>query len=89
MNRRDLTDADLSGNAPLLGGPLTAEAGAEESDEPAPSYDARADAYVEPADQAPALPEPAEVQMISERIRARIGAALDEMLAERDSVWLG
>jgi 1-acyl-sn-glycerol-3-phosphate acyltransferase len=31
----------------------------------------------------------AEVQMISERIRARISAALEEMLGQRRSVWLG
>ena len=49
--------------------------------------------FLEPIDL-PALPEDtvddsAAVQGIAEEIRARIQAALDEMLAERESVWLG
>ncbi len=49
--------------------------------------------FLEPIDVA-SLPEEtiddaAAVQTISERIRARIQVALDEMLSERESVWLG
>jgi len=49
--------------------------------------------FLEPLDL-PSLPEDtledsAAVQGIAEEIRARIQAALDEMLAERRSVWLG
>ena len=49
--------------------------------------------FLEPLDL-PALPEDtvddsAAVQGIAEEVRARIQASLDEMLAERGSVWLG
>jgi 1-acyl-sn-glycerol-3-phosphate acyltransferase len=49
--------------------------------------------FLEPLDL-PSLPEDtlddsAAVQGIAEEIRARIQGALDEMLSERDSVWLG
>ena len=49
--------------------------------------------FLEPIDL-PGLPEDtvddsAAVQGIAEEIRARIQGALDEMLAERKSVWLG
>ena len=49
--------------------------------------------FLEPLDL-PALPEDtvddsAAVQGIAEEVRARIQSALDEMLAERRSVWLG
>ena len=35
------------------------------------------------------MDDAAEIQMISERIRARIAAELEQMLDERESVWLG
>ncbi len=35
------------------------------------------------------MDDAAEVQLISERIRAQIAGELDEMLAARESVWLG
>lgn len=35
------------------------------------------------------MDDAAEVQMISERIRAGIATELEEMLEQRDSVWLG
>ncbi len=49
--------------------------------------------FLDPID-VPALPadtadDAAAVQSIAEEIRARIQVALDEMLAERESVWLG
>ena len=43
-----MPDGGLGGEAPILGGELTAEAGSEERQAPAAPYDARADAYVEP-----------------------------------------
>ncbi|CAN5517076.1 hypothetical protein BH20ACT15_BH20ACT15_12370 [soil metagenome] len=49
-------DASLGGDAPILGGQVTAEAGAEEAvAEPERRYDPRADAYTRPS-----LPAPAE-----------------------------
>jgi 1-acyl-sn-glycerol-3-phosphate acyltransferase len=49
--------------------------------------------FLEPIDMSDYPPDTiedaAEVQMISERIRARISAALEEMLGQRRSVWLG
>jgi 1-acyl-sn-glycerol-3-phosphate acyltransferase len=49
--------------------------------------------FLEPVDMAEYPPEtaddPAEVQMIAERIRTRIQLQLDEMLGERSSVWFG
>ena len=49
--------------------------------------------FLEPMDL-PALPEDtvsdsAAVQGIAEEVRARIQGSLDEMLAERESVWTG
>src|SRR5687767_5372041 len=43
-----MPEGSLGGEAPILGGELTAEAGAEERDPPSPAYDARADDYAEP-----------------------------------------
>jgi 1-acyl-sn-glycerol-3-phosphate acyltransferase len=49
--------------------------------------------FMEPIDMAEypveTIDDPAEIQMISERIRARIQRQLDEMLEARESVWTG
>ncbi|MBN8868636.1 MAG: acyltransferase family protein [Solirubrobacterales bacterium] len=49
--------------------------------------------FMEPIDMAEypveTIDDPAEIQMISERIRARIQHQLDEMLEARESVWTG
>jgi len=49
--------------------------------------------FLEPIDMAgypiETIDDPAEIQAISERIRARIQRELDDMLARRQSVWLG
>ena len=49
--------------------------------------------FMEPIDMSEYPPEtvddPAEIQAISERIRARIQRQLDDMLAARESVWTG
>lgn len=49
--------------------------------------------FLEPIDMSEYPPEtvddPAGIQVISERIRGRIQRELDEMLATRESVWLG
>ncbi len=49
--------------------------------------------FMEPIDMSDypleVMDDAAEMQMISERIRASIAAELEEMLEARDSVWLG
>ena len=49
--------------------------------------------FMEPIDMAEYPPEvandPAEIQNISERIRAQIQHRLDDMIGERQSVWTG
>lgn len=49
--------------------------------------------FMEPIDMArypvETIDDPAEIQVISERIRSRIQHELDEMLEARDSVWTG
>ncbi len=49
--------------------------------------------FMEPIDMAEypveTIDDPAEIQVISERIRARIQHQLDDMLATRESVWTG
>ena len=49
--------------------------------------------FMEPIDMAEFSPEtandPAEIQVISERIRAQIQHQLDDMIGERESVWTG
>ncbi|HRV60760.1 MAG: acyltransferase family protein [Solirubrobacterales bacterium] len=49
--------------------------------------------FMEPVDMAEypveTIDDPAEIQVISERLRARIQHQLDDMLAARESVWTG
>ena len=49
--------------------------------------------FMEPVDMAEypveTIDDPAEIQVISERLRAGIQHQLDEMLAARESVWTG
>jgi hypothetical protein len=52
------SSADLGGEAPIFGGPLTAEAGAEDGGTRiVPDYDARADELAEPAETLVATPD--------------------------------
>jgi 1-acyl-sn-glycerol-3-phosphate acyltransferase len=57
--RRPASRSGLSGDSPLLGGPLVSEAGAEDAAPPEPAYDARFDALDLPAapPQADSVPD--------------------------------